>query len=200
MRDNKFWDECNNNSIRQLVAGFIDKHPILSKYKDDDYYSIEDAFVEFIENNREVISREVDKEYQREDLYNQLTERLGTLGLVVKSFFPIERANKIISEWQERLTDNDIYWEQNWAELDDAIAEHGEIFTGLDNYEFEDVCVYLAYVKNWYENNDEPNQCPSCIDEFFDCEMADDDLREYYESLGNEIFNLFEELNEKCED
>ena len=34
MRDNKFWDECNNNSIRQLVAGFIDKHPILSKYKD----------------------------------------------------------------------------------------------------------------------------------------------------------------------
>ena len=48
MRDNKFWDECNNNSIRQLVAGFIDKHPILSKYKDDDYYSIEDAFVEFI--------------------------------------------------------------------------------------------------------------------------------------------------------
>ena len=200
MRDNKFWDECNNNSIRQLVAGFIDKHPILSKYKDDDYYSIEDAFVEFIENNREVISREVDKEYQREDLYNQLTERLGTLGLVVKSFFPIERANKIISEWQERLTDNDIYWEQNWAELDDAIAEHGEIFNGLDNYEFEDVCVYLAYVKNWYENNDEPNQCPSCIDEFFDCEMADDDLREYYESLGNEIFRLFEELNEKCED
>ena len=74
------------------------------------------------------------------------------------------------------------------------------VFNGLDNYEFEDVCVYLAYVKNWYENNDEPNQCPSCIDEFFDCEMADDDLREYYESLGNEIFNLFEELNEKCED
>ena len=199
MRNNKFWDECNNNSIRQLVASFIDKHPLLSKYKGIDYYSIEDDIVEFIENNRDVISQEVDKEYQREDLYNQLNEKFDTLGLVVKSFFPIERANKIIEEWQDNLSNNDVYWEQNWAELDNAIAECGEIFNGLDNWQFEDVCIYLAYVKDWYENNDEPNQCPSSIDEFFDCEMTDDDLREYYESLGNEIFTLFEELNEKCE-
>lgn len=56
MRNDKFWDECSNGSIREIVALFIDSSPLLSKLKGEKYYQLEDSIVSLIENNRDLIS------------------------------------------------------------------------------------------------------------------------------------------------
>ena len=66
MKNDKFWNECSDGSLRQKIAEFIDKNPAVSHLKDKAYYDFEDALVALIYDNREMISQEVDLEYQRE--------------------------------------------------------------------------------------------------------------------------------------
>lgn len=62
MRDDKYWDTCNDQSIRQKVAEFIDDSPLLSKFKGEKYYELEDAIVALIEANKQGIHDAVEKE------------------------------------------------------------------------------------------------------------------------------------------
>ena len=62
MRDDKYWDTCNDQSIRQKVAEFIDNSPLLSKLEGKKYYELEDAIVALIEANKQSIHNTVEKE------------------------------------------------------------------------------------------------------------------------------------------
>lgn len=62
MRDDKYWDICNDESIRQKVAEFIDNSPLLSKFKGEKYYELEDAIVALIEQNKDSIHATVERE------------------------------------------------------------------------------------------------------------------------------------------
>lgn len=96
MRNDNFWDKCVHGSIR-----FIDQSPVLSKYKGEQYYDLEDALVEFIENNRDLIAAEVDREYQRDDFVNQVEEDFGADAARIIPLIPIEKIDDVISTWQE---------------------------------------------------------------------------------------------------
>lgn len=192
MRNDKFWDECGDNSIRQKVAEFIDKNPAVSHLKDQPYYDFEDALVQFIYDNREIISREVDAEYHREDVITQAKEYFGEEVEEIVKALPIKVVDELVSHWQEALNENDEFWEINWDELDNVLTDGGiSPLVGLDCYEPEDILIYAAYIHEWY--SDMPpamqGQDPACIDEFFDNEMSDDDLSKFYIKKAKQLFD-----------
>lgn len=192
MRDNKFWDVCSNGSIREKVAEFIDQNPAVSHLKDEPYYDFEDALVQFIYDNREMISREVDAEYHREDVILQAQECFGEEEVeeVVKSL-PIEVIDGLVDHWQEALNDNDEFWEITWDGLTDVLTDGGiSPLVNLDSYDPEDILIFAAYLREWYSDMtpEMQGQEPVCIDEFFDNEMSDDDLRKFYIKRAKQLF------------
>lgn len=185
MRNDKFWDECAVGTIREKVAQFIDKTPVLSKFEGEQYYDLEDALVGFIENNRTFIADEVDREYHRDDLINQATEDYGAEAAQVLSIVPIKKIDSVIESWMSSLEDDDRYWDETWQCLSDELEGMPEL-SFLDDYDHDDIIVYMAYLQEWYAAHRDftEEQRPACIDEFFCSEMSDDELAEYYRELA----------------
>ena len=121
MRNNKFWDTCYSGSIREKVAVFIDNSPILSHLKGDKYYRLEDALVSLIEDSKNLISEEVEREYHRDDVADRLIEK-DELFNDDEILVP-EVLDKISDDWQERLSKSDLHWDAVWDALDEAIKE-----------------------------------------------------------------------------
>lgn len=186
MRNDKFWNECTAGSIREKVAEFIDKSPVLSKLKDNAYYAMEDALVEFIEQNRDLIASEVDREYQRDDLVNQVTEDYGENAAQIATLIPLAKIDDVVKSWQETLADNDTYWDAIWGDLTDALNEI-PVFAGIEDYDKEAVITYMAYLQDWYSSHDALHEDPACIDEFFNCEMEDEEASRYYTELARKF-------------
>ena len=193
MRNDKFWDECGDRSIRKKVAEFIEHTPAVAHLKTKPYYDFEDALVQFIYDNREMISKEVDAEYHRDDLIMQTKECFGeeeAVDEVIKSL-PIKVIDELISYWQEALNENDEFWEINWDELTDVLTDGGlSPLINLDSYDPEDILIYAAYLREWYSDTppEMQGQNPVCIDEFFDNEMSDDDLSQFYIKKAKQLF------------
>lgn len=186
MRNDKFWNECTAGSIRQKVAEFIDKSPVLSKLKGEDYYDMEDALVEFIETNSGLIADEVDREYHRDDLVNQATIDCGENAAQILSVIPIEKIDDIVGSWQEALGDDDTYWEAAWDDLSNALSEV-PIFGNIEDLDKNDIIIYMAYLKEWYSSHDALHEDPATADEFFNNEIEDRELSEYYIELARKF-------------
>ena len=184
MRNDKFWDECSNGSIRENVALFIDSSPLLSKFKGEKYYQLEDSIVEFIENNKDIIFEEVQAERHREDIQVELECRENDYSYLVLEALPVDIIMEMVEEWQDNLADDESYCEARNDYLCGAIRSLG-LFDGLENYDEEETIVYAAYIQDWFkQHRGMSNQSPVCISEFFDCEMRDDKLKEYYQRLA----------------
>ena len=191
IKNNKFWDDCTDGSLRQKVAEFIDKNPAVAHLKDKAYYDFEDALVSLIYDNREMISKEVDSEYQREDFLTQAKEKFGNDVEEAVKVLPIKVIDDMISQWQDSLDDSGEYWNITWAALSDILTDGGiSPLIGIDDYPTEEVLIYVAYLKEWY--SDMPpamqGQEPACIDEFFNNEMTDEQLSEYYTKAAKKLF------------
>lgn len=122
MRNDKFWDECDDDSIRQKVAEFIDHTPAVCNLKDKAYYDFEDALVEFIEQNRQLIYDEVAMENYREDVINYAAEKFEGKDNRVKEL-PVEKIDALVEMWQEDLLGWDDYWDINWNSLSQVLEE-----------------------------------------------------------------------------
>lgn len=187
MKNDKFWNECSNGSIRKKVAEFIDKTPAVSRLKNKAYYEFEDALVEFIYENRDMISKEVDLEYQREDFLTQSKEEFGDDVEEAVKALPIEVIDDMISQWQESLGDNDEFWELTWDALSEVLTDGGiSPLVGVDDHPTEEVLIYATYLKEWYSAMQ--GQDPASIDEFFANEMEDEQLSEYYIKAAKKLF------------
>lgn len=179
MRNNKFWDECSDGSIRKSLAEFIDASPtVLSKLKGEKYYAVEDAIIEFIEANKEEIYHEVEKEYRRDDVCTRID---GKSEFVFKHL-PLEIIDTLVADWQDILEDDEDYYDAMWNSLNDSI--YGDIFSGVEDLTKKELVLYTAYLKDWFSCHDFPHEIPVCPDEFFECEMNDEECREYYEGLA----------------
>ena len=186
MRNDSFWDMCTKGSLRSALAEFMDNNPILQKYKGEAYYALEDAIMNFIEENKLMISHEVDMECWRDDLKKEAISYFGDEVVPVLEVLPVERIDSLIETWQENLMEDDDYLRIHWEQLDYILDEDPE-FSHLCDYESEQLCVYIAYLKQWYSPDngiDVEIDSPVCIDEFYNCEMSDEELTEYYELLA----------------
>lgn len=191
MKNDKFWNECTNGSIRKKIAEFIDSNPAISHLKDKTYYDFEDALTALIYDTREMISKEVDLEYQREDFLRQAKEVFGDDVEDAVKMLPITIIDNMISHWQEALGDNDTYWDITWDALSDILTDGGiSPLVGIDNYPTEEVLIYVAYLKEWYSDMppEMQGQDPACIDEFYENEMNDEQLSEYYIKTAKKLF------------
>lgn len=192
MKNDKFWNECTNGSIRQKIAEFIDTTPAVSKLKDKAYYDFEDALVSFVYENRDMISKEVDLEYEREDFLTQAKKIFGDDTEEVVKVLPTEVIDDMINSWQESLSENNEYWDNTWSELSDILTDGGiSPFIGIENYTTEEVLIYAAYLKEWYSDMppEMQGQSPSCIDEFYADEMMDEELNKYYTKTAQKLFS-----------
>ena len=191
MRNDKFWNECHKGTIRQKVAEFIDESPSLSKLKGKKYYDLEDELVAFIEENKQLISAEVDKEYQRDDIKTRAVRKLGEEVKKIFNVLPIDVIDDIVDCWQECLMDDESeYWDVYWGMLDDTLTDGGicPMFAGIENYEPKDVKTYIAYIEGWYKDHLSRSEDPVCIDEFFDNEALDDELLKHYIEKSKDLF------------
>lgn len=191
MKNDKFWDECTDGSIRQKIAEFIDKNPAVSHLKNKTYYDFEDALVAFIYENRDMISEEVDLEYQREDFLTRAKEEFGDEVEEVVNVLPIDVIDNMIGHWQKALNENDDYWDISWEELSNILTDGGiSPLTCIDDHPTEEILIYAAYLKEWYSDMppEMQGQEPACIDEFFSNEMEDEQLSEYYIKAAKKLF------------
>lgn len=191
MKNEKFWNECTDGSIRKKIAEFIDKNPSVSHLKEKTYYDFEDALVAFIYDNRDMISKEVDLEYQRDDFLSQAKEEFGDdIEEAVKAF-PIELIDNMIDIWQEALSETDEYWDITWETLSEVMTDSGiSPLVGVGDYDKEDTLIYAAYLNEWYSEmpQEMQGQDPACIDEFFSCEMEDEAIRSFYIKAAKKMF------------
>ena len=89
MIDDKFWNEKSNvKGIRVKVADFVATSPLLKDLKDKSFL-LENAIINFIKENRELIRQECDREDYRDDVIARLNEIMDT-NLDLEQVFPIE--------------------------------------------------------------------------------------------------------------
>ena len=191
MRNDEYWDQCHNNTIRKKIAEFISTTKHLSSFIGKKFFELEDAFVSFIEQNRNFISKEVDLEFHREDVVHQIKDTFGNASEFILKALPVSALDNIVSHWQDGLSDNDNFWEENWNSLNDVLTDSGlcPMFINLSYYSTKDIKTYSAYLKEWYSDEESDGDClPLKIDEFFDCETTNEELLQYYEKRADQLF------------
>lgn len=142
---------------------------------------LEKTIQQFIRKVQETIFRHAEYEYHREDVMNKIKEYYGTKGSKLVAAVPERVISAIVETWQDDIGNADTYWDVNWSILEDVL--YGESWlSGIENYNNRDIQVYKAYLKDWFSEHNEG--CPVCIDEFFNCEMRDEELRKYYLGLA----------------
>ena len=191
MENHDFWNMCSNGSIREDVAKFIDSTSAVAKLKDAAYYEFEDALVNFLQNIKEKIYRECDREYLRDDVINHIASVVGEQGgEIVAQSLPIEVIDNIAQDWNSQLENDDTYWESVWGALSDTIDDNFCLFD--DELSVNDAWIYAAYLNEWFSSHPDDNMQPASISEFFGNEMADDETNIYYTALALEYKKKFE--------
>ncbi len=154
MRNNQFWDECNSGSLRQAVADFLEHHPLLSRFKGEEYYEIEDAIVAFIEQIRQKVCDEVDREYKRLDIATKVVDDVCRVPKLWEQFyetFPARMLDELIEEIDEELENNDAYWDAYWGSFHSVLEKYKEYFTAW----FDSPSLTLFSPKEWLKKRGE---------------------------------------------
>lgn len=181
MRNYKFWAQGSNNVLWNAVKRFVENHGLTCGLEDEVQELYMGDLVDLIEEVKDTISREVDNEYYREDVLCFLEEKYETVGEKFRSILPLETLNKVVETWQDNLQDNENYAETRDRVLEDELYKQSWM-AHFDEYEDEDVQLYLVYLQDWFSNHNEG--APVCIEEFLNNEMQDEDLAMFYKGLA----------------
>lgn len=142
---------------------------------------LEKGIMGFLLKVKEYIFREVEREYFKEDVMTKIKEYYGVKGLQLAKIVPDSDIDMLIEEWQDDLGEADTYWDINWSVLEDLFY-CTRWLNGIEKRTGKEVRVYKAYLKEWFSTHNEGD--PVCIDEFFDCEMQDEETKKYYLGLA----------------
>jgi len=58
-------DDANHN-LRSRVVAFMEQHPTYDKYKNEKWYELEDAFVDFVRQNEEYLCTALTEKLKRD--------------------------------------------------------------------------------------------------------------------------------------
>lgn len=142
---------------------------------------LEKGIMGFLLRVKESIFREVEREYFKEDVMTKIKEYYGLKGLKLAKTVPDEIIDLVIETWQDNLGNADTYSDVNWIVLEDVLYCESWL-NGVKKYNSQDVRLYQFYLKDWFANHKEGE--PVCIDEFFNCEMQDEETKKYYLGLA----------------
>ncbi len=183
IRNDKFWDVSPHSELGEAILAFVasnDKTSALSGVQQMEY--AEDLMC-FIEQKKQTISDEVDREFHREDVRDKIEDEWGACENEVADIFPIQYLDKLVDLWQDVLGNSDGYWEEFWDTLCYVFKE--ECWrTSLNNYGKEGQLLYKHYLKDWFRTHEEGE--PGCINEFMSNEMEDEESAKYYRALAKQ--------------
>lgn len=180
MLNEQFWNKGEGNECPDKISEFIKNFPICRNFNDVQKKQLEEGIYDLIYFVKEPVFRAAEREYFREDVTMKIKEFFDEKGETILNSLPVSELDVVVDKWQDDLSDCDVYWDANWAALDN-ILDDVVWLSDIMKYEYSDVRLYGAYLKDWYANHHEGE--PVCINEFFACEMKDANLQEYYKNL-----------------
>lgn len=144
MLDEKFWKPEQNRFISTCMKEFFNEEPLFNGLEPAKLGEIEAKLFKLLQEVKEPIYREVDREYLREDASDKIKEWCGEKGDYVLSLFSFDEINYIAEIWQHRLADTELYWEVNWEVLDNVL-EDGYQISALEEYGESEIKEYIKY-------------------------------------------------------
>ena len=181
MEDSLFWDVCNNGSIRQAVAEFIEHNKKLSSlFREKEYYDLEDGIVDLIKGLRDKIYRERNRELIRDDVVKQIKKNIGNGADIIIEAIPLDVIDNIAKQWNQNLEDDEYYFDVVHNTLDEAVCDKLDLFD-LEITE-EQAWMYAAYLDDWYNAHTEIE--PDSVEKFFHDVLDDETSKAHYESLA----------------
>ena len=146
MLDEKFWEPGQNHFISSCVKNFLKDEPLFDNLDSAKLSEIESKLFKLLQEVKEPIYREVDREYLREDVSDKI-KKYGEKGEYVLSLFSFDEIDCIVEIWQQRLADADPYWEVNWEVLDNVLEDDYQL-SALDEYGESEIKEYIKYRLN----------------------------------------------------
>ena len=185
MIDDKFWNEKSNvKGIRVKVADFVATSPLLKDLKDKSFL-LENAIINFIKENRELIRQECDREDYRDDVIARLNEIMDT-NLDLEQVFPIEFIDDLVQAWQSCVGNNETYWEAYWESLEDVVGNY-DFLVDASGFSDDLTRAYFAYINEYLICS----EATSILDmeDFVAAEIQADcnGMGAYYIMLGKEL-------------
>ena len=147
MLDEKFWEPGQNRFISTCMKEFFNEEPLFNGLEPAKLGEIEAKLFKLLQEVKEPIYREVDREYLREDVSVKIKEWCGEKGEYVLSLFSFDEIDCIVEIWQQRLADTEPYWEVNWEVLDNVL-EDGYQISALEEYGESEIKEYIKYRLN----------------------------------------------------
>lgn len=145
MLNEKFWNPEKNSYISSCIKEFIAGEPALAKLDQVKLGELETKLFALLQKVKEPIYREVDEEYLREDVSDKIEEWCGKKGEFILSLFSFNEIDCIVSRWQDKLSDADLYWEVNWEVLSNVLEEDYDLLS-LEYYSKPKIKEYLEYI------------------------------------------------------
>ena len=143
MLDEKFWEPGQNHFISSCVKNFLKDEPLFDNLDSAKLSEIESKLFKLLQEVKEPIYREVDREYLREDVSDKI-KKYGEKGEYVLSLFSFDEIDCIVEIWQQRLADADPYWEVNWEVLDNVLEDDYQL-SAFDEYGESEIKEYIKY-------------------------------------------------------
>lgn len=142
MLDEKFWEPGQNRFISTCMKEFFNEEPLFNGLEPEKLGEIESKLFKLLQEVKEPIYREVDREYLREDVSVKIKEWCGEKGEYVLSLFSFDEIDCIVEIWQQRLADTEPYWEVNWEVLDNVLEDDYQL-SALDEYGESEIKEYI---------------------------------------------------------
>ena len=153
MLDEKFWEPGQNHFISSCVKNFLKDEPLFDNLDSAKLSEIESKLFKLLQEVKEPIYREVDREYLREDVSDKI-KKYGEKGEYVLSLFSFDEIDCIVEIWQQRLADADPYWEVNWEVLDNVLEDDYQL-SAFDEYGESEIKEYIKYRLNQNGRSDD---------------------------------------------
>lgn len=186
MVNEKFWND-EKTGLKSAAIQASKDLTLSFTLTDEDKEALAQFMVDFIYKNRNDIRNECDKEDYRDDVLSELSNYIGidVNEKFIAKIFPLRFINKIVADWQMKLGKDDIYWEQGWQNLEEAISDIIPIISG--NFNDEVLYMYLAYIKDTLSLNIHEDIMD--IEDFETYEIINDinGKADYYRKLALEL-------------
>lgn len=145
MLNENFWKPEKNGYVSSCIREFIAGEPVFAELGPVKLGELESKLFALLQKVKEPVYREVDEEYLRDDVSDKIKEWCGKKGEFVLSLFSFNEIDCIVSRWQDKLGDADLYWEVNWEVLSNVLEEDYDL-SSLESYSKPKIKEYLEYI------------------------------------------------------
>ena len=155
MKKSKTFNECYNGSVRNSVAEFIDNSTLLSHFKSEQYFELEDSIVDLIQSITSDCKKNKPANLKR-TVYMVLFDWSTTDADSIETFlfYDYDAAYKKFKEIMSDECDPELSWVGKNALTGELEATEGYVLDYLDrNTDETEVYFHVAEEGNYYNHS-----------------------------------------------